>query len=104
MRPAPAEPLRHRVETEEDPEQLFRELMQASPDGTVPPHLLDRLRQLEKRRQPTMPAAAVSEPPPPRTRSRRGPSPAGGRGQRPPSESLDLYTAFQQLLLEDDDA
>lgn len=90
-RQAPAAPQRHRVETEEDPEQLFRELMQASPDGTVPPHLLDRLRQLEQRRQPAMPAAAAGEPAAPRGRTRR-------------AETLDLYTAFQQLLLEDDEA
>jgi hypothetical protein len=93
---APAGPQRHRVETEEDPEQLFRELMQASADGTVPPHLLDRLKQLEERRQPAMPAPAASEPAAPRRSTRRG--------QRPPTETLDLYTAFQQLLLEDDEA
>jgi hypothetical protein len=104
LRQGPAGPQRHRVETEEDPEQLFRELMQASADGTVPPHLLDRLKQLEERRQPAIPAAAASEPAAPRRSTRRGASPAGGRGQRPPSEALDLYTAFQQLLLEDDEA
>jgi hypothetical protein len=37
---------RHPVETEQDPERLFRELMAASPDGTVPPHLLERLKDL----------------------------------------------------------
>lgn len=49
--PAPAAPAaserRHRVETETDPEALFRELMQVSPDGSVPPHLMERLRQAE---------------------------------------------------------
>ncbi|MFM7311938.1 MAG: hypothetical protein ACKO0M_02025 [Cyanobium sp.] len=39
---------RHKVETETDPEALFRELMQVSPDGSVPPHLLDRLREAEQ--------------------------------------------------------
>ncbi|NDG75626.1 MAG: hypothetical protein EBX49_09900, partial [Synechococcaceae bacterium WB8_1B_136] len=39
--PPPASQKRHRVETETDPEALFRELMQVSPDGSVPPHLLD---------------------------------------------------------------
>ena len=38
---------RHRVETETDPQALFGELMKASEDGTVPPHLMDRLRQAE---------------------------------------------------------
>merc|ERR1711981_837339 len=37
----------HPVETETNPEQLFRELMEISPDGNVPPHLLERLKNLE---------------------------------------------------------
>ena len=81
---------RHRVEVEENPEALFRELMQVSPDGSVPPHLLDRLKQLEARRQPA--AQAPAQPSPGRGGARRGPGPDHG----------DLYTAFQQLLLEDE--
>ena len=91
---------RHPVETETDPEVLFRELMHVSPDGSVPPHLLDRLRQLESRRRPAQQVPS-------------SPSTAGASGQRPsgpprrraePSrrEEQDLYTAFQQLLLEDE--
>ncbi len=38
---------RHRVETETNPEALFHELITVSADGSVPPHLLDRLRQAE---------------------------------------------------------
>ena len=38
---------RHPVEVETNPEQLFRELMEISPDGNVPPHLLERLKRLE---------------------------------------------------------
>ena len=33
-------PKRHRVETEQDPDALFRELMTVSEDGTVPEHLI----------------------------------------------------------------
>jgi hypothetical protein len=85
---------RHRVEVEENPEALFRELMQVSPDGSVPPHLLDRLKQLEARRQPAAqtPAKGPSQPSPGRGGARRGPGPDHG----------DLYTVFQQLLLEDE--
>ena len=43
---------RHKVETEENPDALFRELMEASADGTVPEHLLARLKELERRREP----------------------------------------------------
>ena len=81
---------RHRVEVEENPEALFRELMQVSPDGSVPPHLLDRLKQLEARRQPA--AQVPAQPSPGRGGPRRGPGP----------DHDDLYTAFQQLLLEDE--
>ena len=41
---------RHSLETTQDPEHLFRELMNASPDGHVPDHLLKRLRSLEQQR------------------------------------------------------
>ena len=93
---------RHRVEVEENPEALFRELMQVSPDGSVPPHLLDRLKQLEARRQPaaqvpvkgpaTGAAQVPAQPSPGRGGPRRGPGP----------DHDDPYTAFQQLLLEDE--
>ena len=110
-----AEP-RHKVETETDPDQLFRELMQASADGTVPPHLMDRLRQLEgeRRQRRTMPPAGAAGP-------GQNLSPDQSQEERPaafsrsvqaaigkPDPKLaaahgDLYTAFQQLLLEDEE-
>jgi hypothetical protein len=100
---------RHRVETETDPEALFHELMQVSPDGTVPPHLMERLRQAEEqRRQSQRPAAGGA----PRTAPAPTPGPArkpsrptvlGQRDPRTAAEHPELYTAFQQLLLEGDD-
>lgn len=88
---------RHRVEREENPEALFRALMQVSPDGTVPPHLMDRLRELEAARSTPSPAP-----------SKQGSRPSGantvGRADgRTAAEHGDLYTAFQQLLLEDEE-
>ena len=38
---------RHPIETEKDPQVLFHELMNASPDGEVPSHLMARLKELE---------------------------------------------------------
>ncbi|MCP9850490.1 hypothetical protein [Cyanobium sp. Morenito 9A2] len=103
---APASERRHRVETETDPEALFHELMQVSPDGTVPPHLLDRLRQVEalKRPQPSgtrpfAPPAASSEVP---RRKAVRPTVLGQRDPRTAAAHPELYTAFQQLLLEGD--
>ena len=97
---------RHRVEVEDNPEELFRELMQVSPDGSVPAHLMERLRELEAGRQrqerppggnpaPLSASAGSSAKPPERRRLGR-PDP------RTAAEHADLYTAFQQLLLEDE--
>ncbi|MFZ9713329.1 MAG: hypothetical protein ACO3B2_04630 [Vulcanococcus sp.] len=112
---APASQQRHRVETETDPQALFRELMQVSPDGSVPPHLMDRLRQAEadqQRQRQAEQRQAIQR------QSAQGPTAASGlqprgasnelrpnRQRRSPanSEELELYTAFQQLLLEGDE-
>ena len=110
--PPPASQKRHRVETETDPQALFRELMQVSPDGSVPPHLLDRLRQaetdqqrvrqLEQRQTIQRQGAPQSQGLQPRGASNEL---RPNRQRRPAanSEELELYTAFQQLLLEGDE-
>ncbi|MFM7511785.1 MAG: hypothetical protein ACKO3F_00195 [Cyanobium sp.] len=105
-----AEP-RHKVETETDPEQLFRELMQASADGTVPPHLLERLRQVEsqRRQRPTAASASGSasgspaDPQPKTPSTRRRDTAIGRPNPKVAADHGDLYTAFQQLLLEDEE-
>jgi hypothetical protein len=106
-----AEP-RHKVETETDPEQLFRELMQASADGTVPPHLLERLRQMEgeRRQRPAAsggsPAASGGSPADPQLETPKARRRDTGIGRPDPKLADahgDLYTAFQQLLLEDEE-
>jgi len=105
--PPPASQKRHRVETETDPEALFRELMQVSPDGSVPPHLLDRLRLAEADRQRAQQAerlAATTPTASPSARSGTAPQRPNPQRRQPTSgEELELYTAFQQLLLEDEE-
>jgi hypothetical protein len=111
---------RHRVEIEENPQDLFRALMQASADGTVPPHLLERLRDLEaaqpSRRSGSNPSAgpgAVSPFGVAETGSSGRPAanaprrPAANRNAPPPRRASgperDLYDAFDDLLhLEND--
>ena len=104
---APASQKRHRVETETDPQALFRELMQVSPDGSVPPHLLDRLRQAEADQQRARQAMQRQATPQGQGLQPRGTSNElrPNRQRRAPasSEELELYTAFQQLLLEGDE-
>jgi hypothetical protein len=113
----PAPEGRHALELERNPEQLFRELMQASADGTVPPHLLDRLRQLESDSKRTASAPASNSPAgspsgstaagatPQRgskaSRPRSGQGPVGPR--RGEGADAELDTAFQKLLLEDEE-
>ena len=104
---APASQKRHRVETETDPQALFRELMQVSPDGSVPPHLLDRLRQAEADPQRARQAMQRQATPQGQGLQPRGASNElrPNRQRRAPAsnEELELYTAFQQLLLEGDE-
>ena len=102
---------RHRVETEKNPEELFRELMKASQDGTGPEHLMVRLIELEAQRKPSAKASPFSgisnevqdlaAP----TRSQPGPG-KNTQPKRPKvepgSEEESLYVAFGQLLLEDE--
>jgi hypothetical protein len=105
---------RHPVETEEDPAELFRQLMRVSPDGTVPPHLMDRLRTMEEQTssQPKPTAAnslednrRVQSSGQERQGKQRGQSKGqGGRHEAElKSQNLELYAAFQQLLLEDEE-
>ena len=78
----------HPVEIETNPEQLFRELMEISTDGNVPPHLLERLKKLESNN------VKISS------------DEDQYINENPKDLSLEdsrsLYTQFQQFLLEDD--
>ena len=78
----------HPVETETNPEQLFRELMKISPDGNVPPHLLERLKKLESNngKNPSNLDPHINE----------------NYKDISAEDDLNLYTQFQQFLLEDD--
>ena len=116
--PKRASEQRHRVETETDPDALFRELITVSPDGTVPPHLLERLRQSEQEKLAKPPVASPSGQP--QARQVRGTNPGNGRrrpqanqlqsnrglargkAQQPTSEGeRQFYADFQDLLHHD---
>ena len=105
-----ASQVRHRVETEKNPEELFRELMKASQDGTVPEHLMARLKQLEAQRKTTgqvSPLSSNNDMPDPVAPTRNQPGPGKNTQPKRPkvapgSEEESLYVAFGQLLLEDE--
>ena len=95
--PRPATTLSQRIERETDPQALFEALMQASPDGQVPPHWLERLRELEQQRQQRQDAEPAQG-----TQPRRGRQ-QGKPLRQPAPADQQLYTAFEQLLLEDEE-
>ena len=78
----------HPVEIETNPEQLFRELMEISPDGNVPPHLLERLKKLESNnlKDSSNSDSCLNK----------------NSKDITIDETLNLYTQFQQFLLEDE--
>ena len=108
-----ARQVRHKVETEQNPEKLFRELMQVSEDGTVPEHLMARLKMLEVERSSSAKGAVVDAfqvdsqlPPPPVNQGGKGKSTRPNRPDvAPGSEEESLYIAFGQMfheMLEED--
>ncbi len=85
----------HPIETEENPQQLFKELMQASPDGGVPTHLIKRLKELEENQQNNKPPFLEQNNEPDLNTSSPTPNSM--------SPSSELYTTFKMLLLEEAD-
>tara|TARA_Y100001968_G_scaffold155964_1_gene142474 strand:- start:1718 stop:2098 length:381 start_codon:yes stop_codon:yes gene_type:complete len=86
---------RHQVELEEDPHKLFHSLMDISPDGNVPAHLISRLKETEltKRIEP-------SQSPHPNNSK----DISNSRQNRKINENEDdLYRSFMHLLSEEDD-
>ncbi len=84
----------HPIETEEDPQKLFKELIKASPNGEVPNHLLKRLQELEERqlrKTITLDEANISNI-----------SSDSSTKDTKNSSQQSLYTSFQRLLLEED--
>ena len=110
-RPVKATEKRHRIETEDNLERLFQELMKASSDGTVPEHLMARLKDAERHVAIQNKAKVNAQTLPSSQTLSRQPLHGGqGKTTRPSrpkvaagSEEESLYVAFGQLLLEDDE-
>ena len=106
---------RHRVETEQDPKALFHELMQVSQDGTIPEHLMARLRDAEERvdserRQKlnapspsTLDSAATQTAFSSRSTGKGKNTRPQRRDVAPGSEEDSMYVAFGQMFLEEHD-
>ena len=78
----------HPIETEQNPQTLFKHLMNASPDGNVPSHLMNRLKEIETKQT----HQTNSQPP-------------DSKSQQLKNEIEEdiLYASFHRLLLEDED-
>ena len=87
-------PKLHPIETEEDPKELFKELIKASSNGEVPLHLLKRLRELEDKQtinSDNFENTAIHKI-----------DNASTNNKEITSLESDLYTSFKMLLLEED--
>ncbi len=90
----------HPIETEQDPKELFRELIKASPDGEIPSHLIDRLKKIESVHVKNESHSSKS------TIKNNSPKVRSNTVNKTKKNSLsqesDLYISFKQLLLEED--
>ena len=89
----------HPIETEQDPSQLFHELIKASDDGRVPPHLLNRLKELELRNELNKKKSISSKI---KSLPEKNKAPLKDSNLKSDSQQDDLYTLFTQLLLEEE--
>ncbi len=89
----------HPIETEQDPKKLFGELINASPDGNIPAHLLERLRQTEALSL----EQKVLEENFPQVDSNEIPVRSNNSITNARSPQNELYLSFERLLQEEDD-
>ena len=82
----------HRIEIEEDPNTLFHELINASKDGKVPPHLITRLKEIENKKSQSNRVSKLEN------EKRSQP-----KNPKYLKNNEDLYTSFQMMLLEEEE-
>ena len=85
----------HPIENEQNPQKLFQELIKASPDGKIPSHLLERLKKAE---QLNLQEANINK-----LNSEHINKSNSQKAFKSVGQQDDLYIAFKQLLLEEDD-
>ncbi len=91
----------HPVETEQNPQALFKELIKASPDGKIPSHLMDRLKKIELMDLEKKAAHNKNN-----TFGKNQFNSMSNKKERENISSIaetdDLYISFKQLLLEEE--
>ncbi len=94
------DPRLHPIETEDNPQKLFKELINASPNGEVPAHLIDRLKEIESlnsiKKDPLDSSRNI------KTSDKTVPYQSQHPSEQVSNQPNDLYIAFNQLLLEEE--
>ncbi len=91
----------HPIETETNPQNLFKELIKASPDGNVTKHLINKLKEVEYQQQgqnSDHKANLVNH-----IASSDAKPISKNSSNKNASEEEILYTSFAQFLLEEED-
>ena len=90
----------HPIDTEENPQALFKELMNASPDGNVPSHLITRLKEVEAKQLNQSNNHYLNE----RTSTvPKTTKTTDSRGSKKETTEEFLYASFERFLLEDEE-
>ena len=88
----------HPIETEQNPQALFQELINASPDGNVPSHLISRLKEVETKQlnlNNNHYSNKTSD------TSKKEPKVSSKKLLKKETEQQELYASFDRFLLED---
>ncbi len=88
----------HPIETEQNPNKLFQELIKASTDGKVPPHLIERLKKTESNQLANLTLDNEKHIP----KHKKNSDYNSQKVLNSIKQKDDLYIAFKQLLLEED--
>ena len=88
----------HPIETEQNPNKLFQELIKASTDGKVPPHLIERLKKAESNELADLKVDNEKHIP----KHKKNSDYNSQKALTSIKQKDDLYIAFKQLLLEED--
>ena len=88
----------HPIETEQNPQALFQELINASPDGNVPSHLISRLKEIEtKQLNPSNNHCSKKT----SDTNKKEPKVSSKKLLKKETEQQELYASFDRFLLED---
>ena len=85
-----------KIRGDKTPEDLFRELIEISPDGNIPKHLISELKEAEEKISRKETQNIV-------TQSKGNNSYDQNQSRRKVSKDQTLYSSFERLLLEEEE-